>query len=85
MSEKTKVYVTKYALTQGIQEVDLLKRDNDGVVNVAWPGAPNNRALFWPKDWSETREQAAARADEMRKAKIASIQKQIAKLEAMTF
>ena len=37
------------------------------------------------KDWHRTPESALARAEEMRKAKIASLKKSIAKLEAMTF
>jgi hypothetical protein len=36
-------------------------------------------------DWHTTPEAAIARAEEMRTKKIASLKKQIAKLEAMTF
>ena len=37
------------------------------------------------KEWHRTPEAAFARAEEMRKAKIASLYKQIAKLESLTF
>ncbi len=79
-----KAYSTKYALTTGIDEVDL------EIVEEVWGFTESYETCFrnWYKkgrDWHETRESALARAEEMRKEKIASLRKQIAKLEAMRF
>ena len=75
-----KAYVTKYALTLGIFEVD-------GEVFA------DGRAIRWGNyfntahgnDWHLTLAGAQARAEEMRKAKIASINKMLSSLEKMTF
>lgn len=40
---------------------------------------------FHGNDWHRTPEDALARAEEMRKAKLLSLKNQIQKLEAMTF
>lgn len=77
-----KAYITKYALSEGILE-------REGKVDVRTPtmfcadGAWNN--YFHNKDWHLTRELAIQRAEAMRKAKIASLKKQLAKLEGMKF
>ena len=76
-----KVWITKYALSQGIFAVE---------------GDPVGDGLFRPagewhhyhgegKEWHRTLESAVARAEEMRKAKIASLAKQIRKLDKLTF
>ncbi len=80
-----KVYVTKYALSEGIREVECLRQDDNGLVKVSWPGAVGGWALFSKNDWAETKERAIAQADKKRSAKIASVKRQLAKLEAMTF
>lgn len=40
---------------------------------------------FHGNEWHRTREEAVARAEQMRAAKIASLKKQIAKLEKLSF
>lgn len=79
---KQKVWITKYALTKGIYEV------NDELTPVTGsPGkfyaSPHRHALT--RDWAPTREEAVKQAEAMRDRKLASINKQIAKLKAMKF
>lgn len=82
------VFITKYALTDKITEHELRKVFEDGsYVEVAWKGAAswNNTQLFFGKDWHYSAADALARAEVMRKAKIAGHERSIAKLRAMTF
>lgn len=67
-----KAFVTKYALTQGIQEVngDLKSADMLSV-----KGMHGFDSYFHRDEWHETRESAVAKAERMRLAKIASPQK----------
>ena len=80
-NEKITAWVTKYALTQGIMKVD-------GEVH---HGTSSNMFSYGEygyahgDDWHRTHESAVAKAEDMRKKKIASLKKSIAKLEAMNF
>ncbi len=83
-----KVYVTKYALTAGIleKEAEPATATEGGIL------VRGNKTRSWSadeyyhgRDWHTDREAAVLRAQEMRNAKIASVKKQLAKLEAMTF
>ena len=77
-----KVYITKYALSSGILLIDVDDR-GDGVVK-----DKSNSLLFFHgegNEWHRTFASAKPRAEEMRVAKIASLEKQLAKLRAMTF
>ncbi len=78
-----KVYVTKYALTKGIFEMNVESQSEDGksVFGKAWDQFYHGQGLEWCKDKAS----AIARAEEMRQKKIASLKKQIKKLEAMQF
>lgn len=79
----TTAYITRYALTAGI-----IKREGEITDSAsfrykdpqAW-GTSN----IWHTDYRLTEAEALATAEDMRKRKIASLKKQIAKLEAMTF
>lgn len=75
-----KFYVTKYALTAGIQKVEAEYPD-DGLLDVG-TGTYYHRE---GREWHCTRAAAISRAEEMRLAKIKSHKKAIAKLEKMTF
>lgn len=84
----SKVYITKYALTAGVIECEVDRsRDTrtDGSVTVKWPGGLNGTAHFYGNQWQLTKEDAFKRADEMRKAKLKSLAKQVHKLEDMRF
>lgn len=79
--ERITAWVTKYALTNGI----LLEK---GEVCNYTSGTMFSYGTFGHahgNDWHRTPEAAIARAEEMRKKKIESLKKQIAKLEKMTF
>ena len=81
MSDIFKVWITKYALTTGISEKEV-KIDNDCVSVI------NNQGEYYfgeGKDWHKTKESAIKRAEEMRKRKIANVEKQLQKLKDMKF
>lgn len=78
-----KVWITKYALTSGILEKEV-KDFGDGSVKEI----ENSFPIYYHgegKEWHRTKESAIAKAEEMRKKKIASLKKQIEKLEKMEF
>lgn len=79
--EPIKAWVTKYALTEGIQEVEgeVCHNVSSGMLSWGKYGTAHGR------DWHRTREEAVKRAEEMRVAKIASLKRSIAKLEAIKF
>jgi hypothetical protein len=86
-----KVWVTKYALTEGIQEMEAKDLDPGypNMISVSprdksgdWIGSPQ---YFHKPNWHTESTEAYARAEKMRIAKIASLRKQITKLEKMKF
>jgi len=86
-----KVWVTKYALTEGILELEA--QDTHPLKIGIWVRYAETSAnagfgtyLYGEgKEWHRTREAAVKRAEEMRQAKIKSVRKQLAKLEEMRF
>lgn len=77
-----KAFVTKYALTKmGILEIEAevcsggMIQETDAPYPTFYHGEG--------RDWHRSRASAVARAEEMRVAKIASLKKQIARLEAL--
>ena len=80
------VWVTKYALTQGIFEIDAtVCRDtnNDMIEEISdhYPATYHGEG----KEWHRTKESAIKKAQEMREAKIKSVKKQLVKLENLKF
>ena len=75
------VYATKYALTSGIERMDTHKRDpfSDGLF--IHSDGPYYTAKHLFKDESAAR----VDAEEMRRKKISSLEKQIEKLKAINF
>lgn len=85
MSDRTRfmAWVTKYALTDGIlkmQVEDCFDTSPNMVQKINGP-----QAWFHGKDWHRTYEAAIARAEEMRTAKLESIEKQRARISALEF
>ena len=80
-NEPIKAWVTKYALTVGIELVDgeVCHEISSGMLSYGRSQSAHG------KDWHRTPEAALARAEEMRKKKIASLRKSIANMEALTF
>lgn len=78
-----KVWITKYALTKGIFEMDVESQSEDGkvVYGKAWNQCFHGQGV----DWCKTKAAAIARAEEMRNKKITSLKNQIEKLEEMKF
>ena len=92
MTPLFKVWITEYALTMGIQIADVQTTHADGMVDGVveyrvtgikhdWWGSARGEG----RDWHRTPDSALRRAEAMRRAKIASLKKSIAKLEAMQF
>lgn len=82
-------FVTKYTLTAGIQAMRL-RPPGEGGGN-AYEVLPNGKENLWTyyakegRDWHRTFESALADAQLRKKTKLASLRKQIAKIEAMSF
>lgn len=79
--ESIKAWVTKYALTAGIKCVEGKVRHSVDSEMLSY-GIGIGQCVF-RNEWQRTPEAALARAEEMRKAKIASLKKSITKLEAL--
>lgn len=79
-----KAFITKYALTVGIQEVDdaFTRTEFPNTISVPSLGV---FATFHGSEWHRTLESAKSRAGDMKVKRIISLRKQIAKLEAMNF
>ena len=78
-----KVWITKYALTDGIIKVEA-EQDKLTYGFVVTEGAFKNE-WFNRTDCFTSRSSAIKKAEEMRQKKIASLKKQIEKLERMRF
>ncbi len=77
-----KIYVVKYALTDGIFEADA---DIDSKGRAFIRDAAVLGYICYPKEYDITLEDARFKAYAMRDKKIASLKKQISKLEKMEF
>lgn len=75
-----KIWNSKYALTEGLIEQDG-EEVGDSMVKVGSLQYLHGEG----REWHRTRESAVIRAEAMRKAKIASVRKQLARLEALRF
>lgn len=74
-----KVWITKYALTSGIIEINGEITDSGSVFDMG-----SSHPTYYHgegKDWHRTKESAIAKAEEMRKKKIVSLKKQIKKFD----
>ena len=79
----SKVWISKYALTQGIyeMEIDHMSEDGRAVYGKAWTEAYHGEG----REWHRTKEDAVKRAEEMRIRKIKSLEKQIEKIKSLKF
>ena len=78
-----KVWITKYALTDGIIEAE---GESCGLewVSASWDNGYRCND-FEQGEWFDTKERAIQKAEEIRQKKIASLKKQIEELEGMRF
>ena len=79
-SDSMKIWISKYALTEG-----LIEKEGDDMGDSIMKVGSMQYLHGEGREWHRTRESAAARAEVMRKAKIVSVRKQLARLEAMRF
>ncbi len=78
-----KIFVTKYALTKGIIEMEGIRyEDNPEIYEVRFRGLEDG---LTPNDYCLTKEKAINQADAMRLRRLASLRQQIAKLEKLRF
>ena len=80
-----KIWITKYALLVGIieKEAEYLGEMHGGTIKTK-----ADRPSFYygeGEEWNRTKQSAIKKAEEMRQKKIASLKKQIEKLERMRF
>lgn len=82
MQEKTiiHVWITKYALTQGIFEAEAVLSCEPGMIEIM---RSSGNIYFHDKDWHTDLESAKSRAREMRQKKHTSLKKQLAALEKL--
>jgi hypothetical protein len=80
-----KVFITKYALTHGIQEKEVERSHTPTMVAENRPGSYHQCYHGEGVEWHLTHESAVARANEMVAKKIKSVEKQLAKLRGMKF
>lgn len=80
---KIKVFITKYALTDGIKEATVTECGDNMVTDdsMTYPACYHKEG----RDWHLTKESAVARANKMRDDKIKSIAKQSARIAALRF
>lgn len=80
----TKVYVTKYALTTGIRIVET-DSDLKKQMIAFKDGSSGYTSYVFGNDWHTTPEEAVACAEKMRLKKIASLEKSLTRIRALTF
>lgn len=81
-----RVFITKYALSSGIDEANDLGGYSKETVRYRMMNSQHDQYAYGEgKDWHKTWESAKLRAEEMRTKKIASLKKQINLLEKLTF
>ena len=78
-----KVWMTKYALSSGIKEIEVNQSISspDAVIGESYRDFYHGEG----KEWHHTYKSAVSRAEEMRLRKIESLKKQIEKLEKKRF
>lgn len=79
-----KVWITKYALTEGIYET---KAEDCFDISPTMISAKEDGWIkcFHGNEWHRTREGAVSHANEMKTKRIASLKRQLAKVEALEF
>lgn len=82
-----KVYITKYALTQGIIEIDIEKIRNFSIIEDKDMLCFNDGhpVYFHKGEWCRSKEEAIQDAEKKREKKVASLRKQLEKLENLKF
>jgi len=77
------IWITKYALTQGIYKVKGETEVSDKVLKVRQDNGYT--IMFYEDDWHLSSRAAVSKAEEMKTKKLTSLKKQLAKLEKLSF
>lgn len=83
MSETVTIWVTKYALTDGVRKFEVPAGDVDDRMVVIRPQSLHEMTWYVHgkgRDWHQSEEEALKRAEVMRVDKIASAERQIQRL-----
>ena len=87
MTERTQfdAWITKYALTSGIlkKRVEDCFDISDAMVQVISRSSP--KEYYHGRDWHRTENEAIERANEMKRKKISSLEKQLKAIKALDF
>lgn len=81
----TIVYITKYAITTGVYSAEADVKGDMAVQRVQRAKGSGYAQYFHGKDWHLTEDEALDRAEEMRIAKLKSLDKQMKKISALKF
>lgn len=78
-----KVWITKYALTQGIVEKEAYIYSCGKMIEIR---ENNQRGEFYhDEEWHKTKQEAIKKAEEMKEKKVFSLEKQLVKLKTLKF
>ena len=80
-----KVWITKYALTEGIYSSEAEACSSPHIIVIKGDGINEFDQYFRRGEWFESRSDACDAADDMPERKIKSLRKQIARLEELSF
>lgn len=83
-----KVWCTRYALTHGIEEVECEDEVRpEGLVKPIRSARPRGFMLemLYSGEWHHSREKAIERAEAMRRAKVRTLERQLARMRALRF
>ena len=79
-----KVFITKYALTKGVMEVDNVELSSSSSNMIHYKVSGYSMHFHKPY-WYENKEEALKHAEKLKQRKIDSLKKQILKLEKTVF
>jgi hypothetical protein len=85
MTKTIKVWVAKYALTDGVKQLEVEPGRDPKYVYHSSIGPWVHAQYLMGRDAFASREEAVARAEKLRDAKVASLQKQIKRVAALKF
>ena len=80
-----KAWISKYALTKGVFQIDARETQQSSMIADVTNGRSGIYYHREGRDWHRTEEMALAKAEAMRRARIASLKKQVRKLEDSRF
>lgn len=75
-------YITKYALTKGLYEIEVEDCFDASLTGIKGPG---KWEYYRGREWHRTKEEAISYAEEMRANKLKSLDKQRKRIEGLKF